>query len=51
MNKAGSVAFEAIQVASVAYRLAMAIESGDGAFHARSGFQSNPCLRFHDKTA
>ena len=37
-NKSASVAEEAIQVAAVAYRLALAIASGDVAFWWRSGF-------------
>ena len=37
-NKSESVREEAIQVAAVAYRLALAIASGDLAFWNRSGF-------------
>ena len=37
-NKAESIAEEAIQLAAVAYRLALAIASGDLAFWHRSGF-------------
>lgn len=36
-NAADRIAHEAIQVASVAYRLALAIYSGNVAFHDRSG--------------
>lgn len=38
LNLASAVAKEAVQVASVAYRLALACQRGELAFYARSGF-------------
>ena len=41
-NKSASVEHEAIQVASVAYRLALAVASGESSFWIRSGFTTKP---------
>lgn len=39
-NSAPEIAHEAVQVAAVAYRLAMALDSGSTAFYRRSGLVS-----------